>query len=441
VDQHKGQANQGRSDMKPMTPASVRRGEGETDCQAARRDTTTGEFIEDAGVRPAAPKVSANADASVVNRLKGTFKHVLLAGALACAALTALIAAPDAQAQAAICERVKPPPSVCFGEDGPYTPEPPPPPPAPAPTDLHVTGRTTHSISLAWTDRASDEHKYWLERVMGGYWRTVPGGHLDPSVGTGGRMTFTDAGLEAGHNYRYRVRVINRNTSFSPTIDASTVAILQVTVSAFTEDLLHVQWNPIEGATGYTVEQREPGTGAPFTPIATLGPEARSHWARGLAPATQYEFRVTAQGVPADAYVTIPGSGRTAVPAPRTDYVNFSPNWDRWFDYWGSSSALIPSSARILSVRNVSVDRNGLGLKTINLTYQRGSTTVTAPTLGYDQTTSAFNGLSVTSAKWQLGVTDTSALFLWDCLSGAPETPSSGGCVSRAQVALEVTYQ
>jgi hypothetical protein len=89
------------------------------------------------------------------------------------------------------------------------------------PADLRTTGRTVSRIDLAWTDTASDESGFELQRSADNVTFTT--------IATRGTnvTTYSDAGLKRNRRYYYRVRAFRSGSptlysSFSNTLAAST---------------------------------------------------------------------------------------------------------------------------------------------------------------------------------------------------------------------------
>jgi len=108
---------------------------------------------------------------------------------------------------------------------GPTPPPPPPPPPAvAAPTALAGVPSQT-SVALTWTDNATNETGFRLERCSGA------GCANFAQVGTdlaANAVTYTDAGLTASTQYNYRIRAFNTTavSAYSPTATVTTTAII-----------------------------------------------------------------------------------------------------------------------------------------------------------------------------------------------------------------------
>src|SRR6185503_10431526 len=80
------------------------------------------------------------------------------------------------------------------------------PPSAPdAPTDLSAIGIAQDQIHLSWTDVATNETSYEVERST-----TGSGGPFNPLVTLPANSTsHVDGGLTSGNSYCYRVRAVN----------------------------------------------------------------------------------------------------------------------------------------------------------------------------------------------------------------------------------------
>jgi hypothetical protein len=90
------------------------------------------------------------------------------------------------------------------------------------PADLRTTGRTVSRIDLAWTDTASDESGFQLQRSADNV--------TFATIATRGAnvTTYADTGLKRNRRYYYRVRAFRSGSpalysSFSNTLAASTL--------------------------------------------------------------------------------------------------------------------------------------------------------------------------------------------------------------------------
>ena len=175
-------------------------------------------------------------------------------------------------------------------------------PPA-APSALLATPFSTTRIDLAWTDNATDEQGFRIERApnAGG----VAGTYTQiASVGANVR-TYSNSGLSAGVTYWYRVRAYNTagNSAYSNEANAMTQpppppgapsALVASTTSATRLDLA---W--VDNATneqGFRVERAPDagGTAGTFAQIASVGANVRAYGNTGLTGGTRYWYRVRA---------------------------------------------------------------------------------------------------------------------------------------------------
>ncbi len=100
------------------------------------------------------------------------------------------------------------------------TAAPPPPPPA-APSGLTATPISSSQINLAWTDNASNEDGFKIERCQG-----VGCSSFGEIATVGANVTtFPNTGLTASTSYSYRVRAYNAggNSAYSNTASATTL--------------------------------------------------------------------------------------------------------------------------------------------------------------------------------------------------------------------------
>ena len=115
---------------------------------------------------------------------------------------------------------------ACKNDSGTNPPPPPPPPPPPAiraPIGLTATAVSATGINLAWTDSATNETGFRVDRCSGAACTNFA------QVGTNlaaNSVAFSDTGLTASTSYSYRVRAFNATDSsaWSTTATATTLA-------------------------------------------------------------------------------------------------------------------------------------------------------------------------------------------------------------------------
>ncbi|MFN2570964.1 MAG: fibronectin type III domain-containing protein [Gemmatimonadales bacterium] len=108
---------------------------------------------------------------------------------------------------------------------GPTPPPPPPPPPPPtvaAPTGLTATPVSVSKINLAWTDAATNETGFRVDRCSGAACTNFAQVGTNQAANT---AAFTDSGLTASTSYSYRVRAFNATDSSAWASTATAVTL------------------------------------------------------------------------------------------------------------------------------------------------------------------------------------------------------------------------
>jgi hypothetical protein len=170
-------------------------------------------------------------------------------------------------------------------------------PTAPAPpSNLLVTGTAADQVGLAWTDAASNEDGFTVER-------STDGANFAPVGSVGANVTsYSSTGLSPGTAYWFRVRSYQgSNTSaYSNTATATTTALpggvppaapsnLQaVTVSS---SQINLTWTDNSNdEQGFAIERAKDGE--PWSQVATVGANVTSYASGNLEASTTYWFRV-----------------------------------------------------------------------------------------------------------------------------------------------------
>jgi len=177
------------------------------------------------------------------------------------------------------------------------------PPPAPAQTvnlliQLRVTAASTSSITLSWKILFPVPIKgFEVQRGAG-----TP--EFAPLAATAGpQLTYTDAALQPGVVYSYKVRALLDKpgpaaySEFSPPVQAVAVPgapVLSCSARTASTNTTQLSWAAVPGATGYEVDQSTFQQGQ-FGQYALLG-ETRTpgYLKSGMADKIDYKFRVRA---------------------------------------------------------------------------------------------------------------------------------------------------
>jgi Zn-dependent metalloprotease/transcriptional regulator CtsR len=172
--------------------------------------------------------------------------------------------------------------------------------PAPAaPTNLVATPISSSRIDLAWTDNATNEQGFKVERATGG------GGFTLVAVLSANANSYSSTGLVTGTTYTFRVKAYDGPNESEPsnlaaaTTPAPPAAPTGLAATPVTSTRIDLTW--ADNATneqGFKVE-RAAGGGA-FSQIALLGANATTYSSTSLVSGTTYSYRVRAYDGPND---------------------------------------------------------------------------------------------------------------------------------------------
>lgn len=186
-----------------------------------------------------------------------------------------------------------------------------------APTALAATAAGASQINLSWTDNATNETGFELERSTDGALFTKIA-DLGPNV-----TAYQHTGLTPATRYWYRVLAKNSagKSAYSNVANATTQQVAPnapsgLTATAVSTSQIDLKWTDNAGnETGYQVERSLNGTA--FTKIADLAANITAYQSTGLVAATTYYYRVRAvNAIGASAYSNT-GSAKTQnVPVP-----------------------------------------------------------------------------------------------------------------------------
>jgi len=172
-------------------------------------------------------------------------------------------------------------------------------PPA-APTGLTASAVSSSQINLAWTDNATNETGFKIERCTG------PGCTNFAQIATVGVgvTSYANTGLAASTSYSYRVRATNTggDSAYSNTATAVTqappaipAAPTGLTARAVSSSQINLAWTDNAGnETGFYIERCKGATCTKFAQIATVGANVTAFSNTKLVANTTYRYRVRA---------------------------------------------------------------------------------------------------------------------------------------------------
>ena len=179
---------------------------------------------------------------------------------------------------------------VSYGGDLTFTTLPNPPDP---PSNLSATAAGTERISLSWTNTSSGVQGFQLERSLDG-----SSGWVQTATVGAGIAAHTDAGLQEGTPYFYRVRAFNAgglseysNVAQATTWPAGPVGLQATSTSTTT---ISLSWtNTSSGVQGFQLERSLDGSSG-WVQTATVGAGIANYIETGLSANTLYFYRIRA---------------------------------------------------------------------------------------------------------------------------------------------------
>ncbi len=184
-----------------------------------------------------------------------------------------------------------------------------------APTNLTATAVSTSRINLAWTDNATNETGYKVERS------TDSVNFTQVALLVANTTSYPNQTLTAATTYHYRVRAHNGNvhSAFSNTASATTQpapdAPTNLTAVAVSSSRVNLAWTDnANNEGGFKIERSTDNV--TFSQIAILGPNTTSTAIANLPASTLYYFRVRAyEGTNNSGYTNVASATTQATPA------------------------------------------------------------------------------------------------------------------------------
>jgi C1A family cysteine protease len=184
-----------------------------------------------------------------------------------------------------------------------------------APSNLSATAISSSQVNLSWTDNASNETGFMIERCTGGTCSYI-------SVGAN-TTTYSDTGLMASTPYIYRVKASNSggDSAYSDNASATTLAGSQppaapssLKATTVSKSQLNLLWTDnSNNEAGFKIERCQGSGCTNFAQIATVGANVTTYSNTGLRKATIYTYRVRGYNSSGNSGYSNTSSARTSL--------------------------------------------------------------------------------------------------------------------------------
>lgn len=315
------------------------------------------------------------------------------------------------------------------------TPVPTDPPPG-APTGLAAAVSASTTVSLAWSDNASDELGFEI-------WRSTSGatGVYAPIDTVGANVAAAaDTALTAGTQYCYRVRALGGGTappsSFSnsscATVPAPPAAPSNLAASPTSSTAISLTWTDNSAdEQGFEIWRSTTGPSGTYTLLATVGAGVTTTDDAGLTSGNQYCYTVRATGTGFAPPSAFSASACATPPAPPD-----APS--------GLTATAASATTVTLAWTDNSSDEAGFEIRrasTANGTYTIVDTVAADATGATDTALSSSTQYCYRVRALGAGVAQSSSLSNSDCATTPPKTPSAVQAAPTTPTRMRVTWQ
>lgn len=184
------------------------------------------------------------------------------------------------------------------------------------PTALSAVVSAPTEITLDWTDNATNENGYRIERCSG----SGCSAYVQIAQIAANLSQYVDAGLNGNTFYRYRLRAFNSagTSAYTAVVSPNTFAPAPPTALAATTvfgNRVDLSWtDAASNESGFRIERCTGAGCSAFAEVAVVGPNATSHADSTLSLGTSYRFRIRAYNGVANSAYTTAVDGNTNVP-------------------------------------------------------------------------------------------------------------------------------
>jgi len=160
-----------------------------------------------------------------------------------------------------------------------------------SPGDFHAKALSNSQIDLTWTDNASNETGFKIERGP-----SPQGPFVHVATVSADVESYSDRRFQDGMEHTYRVRAFNSAGDTAPsnsdTVITSLIAPSDLSAFPVSSSRIDLFWaDNSSGESGYSIERRV-GSDGVYSEIATVSADVEAFVDSGLAASTTYYYRV-----------------------------------------------------------------------------------------------------------------------------------------------------
>ena len=183
------------------------------------------------------------------------------------------------------------------------------------PSGLSATTISASQINLQWTDNATTETSYEVQRCVAASCSSFT--RLDSLAAN--VTTYQNTGLASNESFTYRVRAINSagGSAFSATATATTIlpaAPSSLSATTISASQINLQWTDNSTTeTSYEVQRCVAASCSSFTTLATLSANVTTYQNTGLAVNESFTYRVRAVNAAGGSAFTTTATANTSL--------------------------------------------------------------------------------------------------------------------------------
>ena len=187
---------------------------------------------------------------------------------------------------------------------------------------MSASATSSTAIALTWTDTATNEDSFAVERSTDGVTFTPL------ATAPANATSHADSSLSASMAYTYRVRAHNTggdsaysNAAAATTLPTVPAAPSGLSASATSSTAVALTWTDTANEDSFAIERSTDGV--TFAPLATVPANTTAYADSGLSAATTYTYRVRAHNVSGDSAYSNAATA-TTLPTPPSAPVGLS---------------------------------------------------------------------------------------------------------------------